>query len=89
MAKINKTQVQALLSVLQHAERANRYISDTRTAVCMVKERATTRLDYQRSDGRALCEVAKDIGSDLTGLPEAIRLLKDFINSHKNSTRGE
>jgi hypothetical protein len=41
---------------------------------------ATTTLHYTRADGSTLYEVAKDIGSDLTGLDAGIKALTALRN---------
>ena len=64
---------------LRHAERAYAYIMADSMAVARKGGMATTTLHYTRADGSTLYEVAKDIGSDLTGLPTAIAELRSFL----------
>jgi len=79
MSKLTKLQRRAIERALYHAQRAQKYIADNRTAVARVDNTATTTLHYTRQDGRILYEVAKDIGSDLCGLPDAIRELEQLL----------
>lgn len=76
MAKLTRAQRADVEGALHHLERATRYVMNERTAVCRRDTHATTTLHYVRaSDGASLVEVAKDIGSDLTGLDDAKRAL--------------
>lgn len=74
-----------LLSILSDAERAQAFIVSERIAVCRVEDNATTTLHYTRAfvpgidkpgDAKPLYRIAKDIGSDLCRLPNAIRHMK-------------
>ncbi len=82
MAKFTRKQIRQIESILYHAERAHKYLMDTRTAIARRDTVASTTLHYVRPDGSALYEVAKEIGSDLCGLPDAIRGLKDLVEDN-------
>ena len=84
MAKLTKKDRAALESVLQNAERAERYIMREDIAVCRVgKQPATTTREFTRScDDRKLYEVERAYGSDLCGMQTAIGKLRDFLRSH-------
>lgn len=80
MSKMTRKQVQALESVLYHLQRAQKYIGRADIAVCLKRDRASTTLDYIRpSDGTALVDLAKDIGSDLCGLEFAEKGLRQIL----------
>lgn len=81
MAKLTRRQLTDLEHVLYHAKRAQAYLADPSVAVCRSGGPATTSLHYTRADGTggSLYPVDKEIGSDLTGLPESIRLLESFL----------
>jgi hypothetical protein len=75
-----KSERAALLSILRHLERAHTFLQEKTVAVCRYKAAATTTDDYENECvGNALCTIDKDIGSDLTGLYEGIRLLRAFL----------
>ena len=86
-----KRQRNALLSILADMEKANAYIMSPSVAVCSVDRVATTTLHFTRNyvpgvdrspdDAQPLMRMAKDIGSPLCRLPEAIRSLKTFLES--------
>ena len=80
MTKLTKFQRNSLNQVLYHAQRAEKYIMSDRTVVAH-RSAGTTTLDYTRSDGKALYEVEKVIGSDLCGLQDAIRHLSAFLGA--------
>ena len=80
--KLTRKQRGAIEEVLLHAERAAKYLFSPRIAIARVSSVtfATTTLDFTRqSDGRVLYEVEKEYGSDLTGLPAAIRHLQAIL----------
>lgn len=78
--KLTRKQRAALTRAVEHAERASRYLFRESTAICHVRNCATTTLDFTRQrDERVLCEVEKHYGSDLTGLGESIKMLRAFI----------
>ena len=80
-----------LLAVLSAMERAQTFIADSSVAVCRIDNVATTTLHYTRAyvpnldrspaDAKPLFRIAKDIGSDLCGLSDAIRNLKRVLES--------
>ena len=83
MAKLTKSDRSELRAVLADWERARDYLMWDRMAVCMVRPAATTTEDYTRAkDGRVLCEVVKDYGSDLCRLEAAINRLSSFLVHH-------
>ena len=75
---LTKKQTAHLERVLQNLERAEKYIFAPETAVAR-RSHGTTTLDYMRPDGKALYEVERAYGSDLTGLKSGIELLRDFL----------
>ena len=79
MAKLTAAQVRSIETVLYHLERANKYLASDDVALCKRRTMATTTLDYTRADGAVLCEVAKDIGSDIVGYEMAMGYLKNFL----------
>ena len=82
MATLTRKQRAALEAVLGHAKRASEYVFSPRIAIAHRGKQSTTTLDYVRqSDGTILYEVEKAYGSNLTGLPEAIRRLEGFLAS--------
>lgn len=81
MAKLTKKQTEELERVLRNLERAEKYIFAPDTAVAR-RSHGTTTLDYiRKSDGKALYEVERAYGSDLTGLKAGIEFLRDFLNT--------
>jgi hypothetical protein len=64
---------------LRHAVRAHEYIMRPDHAVCVRRTAATTTLDYTRPDGSVLYEVAREYGSDLTGLESCIAELRSIL----------
>ena len=91
MAKFTKTQWRDLSATLAQLERVQAFIASDRIAVCVVDKVATTTLHHTRAyvpgvdrtpdDARPLCRIAKDIGSELCLLPDAIRNLKRILES--------
>lgn len=79
MANLTRKQRRELEQVLYHMNRALVFISNESVAVACRDNMATTTLHYTRPDGACLYEIAKDIGSDLTGLPDAVRHLSRFL----------
>jgi len=77
--KLTQKQERELFTILEHLRRAQRYIDQPDIAVCRKGGMATTLLHYTRPGGPPLYEVDKGIGSDLTGLPEGIRRLREFL----------
>ncbi len=83
MAKLTKQDRATLREALRHAERAQAYIMKFDTAICSRSPMASTSLHYSRaSDGAALQEMAKEYGSDLCGLSDAIRIMGQFLATH-------
>jgi len=77
---MTKAQRSRLNAILYHVQRAKDFVADPRTIVARTKSAATTTLDFTLPDGRAACEIAKDYGSDLTGLDFAIDLIRKTLN---------
>jgi hypothetical protein len=78
--KLTRKQCASLESALQHFERAKRYLFAPETAVAR-RSHGTTALDYIRpSDGKALYEVEREYGSDLTGLAMGIAELQAILH---------
>jgi hypothetical protein len=96
MAKLTKDQRRQLEDTLASLDRAIAYVMADETAICKRRAKATTIIDFTRErhvpkllrtkaevrfgDYTALTEVAKEIGSDLTGLFNARRTLAAFLN---------
>ena len=91
MAKLTKALRSDLGRVLVDLKRAQEYIDSDRIAVCARSDKATTTLHFTRSyvpgldrseaDVRPLTVMAKDIGSDLCRLREAIRSVERILMS--------
>ncbi len=80
MSKLTRKQVAALAQALHHARRAQLYIAGKDIAVARKGTRSTTTLDFVRaSDGAVLYEVSKELGSDLCGLWDCVRMLEQFL----------
>lgn len=75
MAKLTLAQRSAVDNAIYHLDRAQKFLSRPDIAVAVYREQTTTTLDYTRADGKVLCTIAKDIGSDLCGLEDARRNL--------------
>jgi hypothetical protein len=81
MAKLTKRQKNDIQQIIKHLQRGQSLIDSDSISVCRKKEQETTSLDFVRkSDGSVLYEIDKEIGSNLTGFPEAARLLHIFLN---------
>ena len=81
--KLTKKAREELRQTLAKMERARAYIDGERVAVCRRSTLAITTLDYSRaSDGAALSEVTKWVGSELCLLDTAIEGLAAFIVRH-------
>ena len=81
MARLTKQQRTTLALAERHLTRALDFIMSERIAVARVERQATTTLHYVRPDGTALYSIAKDIGSDLTGLPEGLRHVRALLDN--------
>jgi len=82
MAKLTKAQKQIIAQALYHAERANAYVQDPTIAIARKADNGTTTLHYIRPDGATLFPVDKEIGSDLCGLGDSIRILRRFLDAN-------
>lgn len=90
MAKLTRKQSTDIARTLALLERVQAYIAAPRTVICWVDEKATTALHYTREyvpaidkspdDAKPLYRVAKDIGTELCLLPDAIRNLRHMLN---------
>lgn len=79
MAKLTKGQRAQVDRALYHAKRARAYLFDVDTAICRRCTWASTTLHYTRIDvPGGILEVAKEYGSDLCGLDDAIKELEQF-----------
>jgi hypothetical protein len=79
MLKRDEKQLRAILS---HLQRGREFLMSETVAVARKgKDNATTSLHYTRTDGNTLYEIDKGIGSDLTGIWEAERLLRHLLES--------
>ena len=81
MAKLTKSQRADIERALYHAQRAQRYIMRPDIVVASQCAQATTSLHYTRAncEGGALFPVAKECGSDLCGLADAIKGLEQML----------
>lgn len=80
MAHLTKAQQQHLQIIVDSLIRGNSLLQAADIAVCRVKAAATTTLDYKNAvDTHALSAINKEIGSDLTGIPDGIHQLLQFI----------
>lgn len=80
-----------LLRVLTDMQRTQAFIASDTIAICRIDDNATTTLHHTRAyvpavdrserDAKPLYRIAKDIGSDLCRLPDAIRALKSILES--------
>ena len=78
--KLTRKQTAQLESILYHLKRAEKYLMDDQTVIAKRASMATTTLHYSRaSDNTALYPVAKDIGSDLCGLFDAIKQTQQLL----------
>lgn len=68
MAKLTKAQRQGVRNALYHLDRAMRFIYSERTQVAT-------------QFGGEFLPIAKEYGSDLTGLPDALKALHDLVTS--------
>lgn len=92
MGRLTKAQVSSLGRSIDKLERIHKFIQSDGIAVCVVRQRATNNLDYVRqgafnehmdrspADALPLSRIAKDIGSELAMLPDAIRDLKRLVS---------
>jgi hypothetical protein len=80
MAELTRKQRAALERILYHAKRAERYIKQPSTAIAKKGGTASTTLHCVNQQGTVLYEIDKEIGSDITGLYDAIRSLENFLN---------
>lgn len=79
MATLTKKQTKALQTILYHLNRADKYLMSPTTAIGRLGSPATTSLHFTRPDGVTFYKMDKEIGSDLTGLRDAMKLLQQFI----------
>lgn len=84
MAKLTKAQRHELDQLRYHLERGIAYLRHESTAVCYRSNRpATCTSDYRSHDGKtSLISVCIDYGSNIVGLYDALKIVKDFLNEH-------
>jgi hypothetical protein len=80
MAKLTQKQRHVLENIRYHLQRANIYLREDSVVVCRKCEVATTTLHLTRKDGLVLHPIDKEIGSDLTGLYQALQDLTYFLD---------
>lgn len=85
MPKLTAAQERSIETVLYHLNRANRFIQDDATIIARRKSMCTTTLDFEVPNVGPAQSVAKDIGSDLCGIQDAIGYLQNFV---KMNSRG-
>jgi hypothetical protein len=77
-----KREEKQLWAILRHLQRGTDYLRSARVAVAERGQNdATTTQHYSRADGSTLYEIDREIGSDLTGIWEAQRLLIALLDS--------
>ena len=92
MAKLTRQQRNDIEYCLRHVQRAADYINSARISICRRDDVPTTTLHFTRqplppalvsarfpAGNYTLYEVAKDIGSDLCGIQDALRRLNDML----------
>ena len=80
VADLTRKQRTALEQILYHAKRAESYIRQPDVSIARKGGVATTTLHYVNHQGTVLYEVNKEIGSNITGLYDVVRLLERFLN---------
>ena len=87
MGKLTKAQRAQIDRALSAVNLVQSYLDDSRIAVCRIDDKATTALHYTRAfvpgldregGAKPLYPVAKDIGSALALLPDAIKALQSL-----------
>ena len=89
--KLTRATRMELTRAIAYLERVQKYLASDRIAICNVDSVATTTLHFTRAyvpgldkseaDARPLYRVAKDIGSDLAVMPDALKILRRLVNS--------
>ena len=84
MAKLTKAQRHELDQLRYHLERGIAYLRHESTVVCYRQNRpATCTTDDRSHDGKtSLAPVSIEIGSNIVGLYDALKIVKDFLNEH-------
>lgn len=84
MGKLTKAQRHELDQLRYHLERGIAYLRHESTVVCYRQNRpATCTTDYRSHDGKtSLAPVSIEIGSNIVGLYDALKIVKDFLNEH-------
>ena len=80
MANLTRKQRESLETILYHAKRAERYMRQPNIAIARKGGAASTTLHCVNQQGTVLYEIDKGIGSDITGLYDAVRSLEHFLN---------
>lgn len=86
--KLTKKQRHALETIKQHIDRAEKYLKKDDVAGIAHKTEYPNGADYiiknpECSEIHAVTVVNKNIGSDITGLYTAKKLLEEFLNGDK------
>ena len=79
MAKLTRYQRSELESILYHAKRAQEYIQKPKIVIACEENYASTTLHFVRKAVMILYPLDKNIGSDITGLYDAVRLLERLL----------
>lgn len=80
MAKLTRRQTGDLEYVLRNLECAQSFLNQHDVSVARKSKLAITTLHYTRADGNTLYEIDKQIGSDLTGIGNAVGALRAFLS---------
>jgi hypothetical protein len=88
MANLTCKQRQSLETILYHAKRAERYIKQPTIAIARKGGIPSTTLHCVNQQGTVLYEIDKEIGSDITGLYDAVRSLERFLNPPEIEVEG-
>jgi hypothetical protein len=79
MSRLTRAQRAAIETAMRHTERAQAFLARSDVAVGRLGTTATTTLHFTRQDGATFYPVAKECGSDLVGLAQAISGLRTLL----------
>jgi len=74
-----KREERALQQAIANLERAQKYLLSERVLVCIRQSYASTTLHFTNAQGEICYSIDKHIGSDLTGLHQAINDLRRLL----------
>lgn len=89
MAALTKQQYHEIDGIIAELDRGINYIKSARTGIVIINNHpATTTQDFTSQDGKnSLTLVEKSYGSDLCGLYDALRDLKEFRENYRRKLR--